>query len=372
MIYFDNAATSLYKPDSVVRAVNHAMKYLTANPGRSGHILSNNAAEIVYETRELLKQFFNATEHEVVFTKNCTEALNLAILGTIQKGDHVICTKYEHNSVLRPLRSFGDDIEWTIIDDDMAGIPERLEKVIKSNTRLVITSHVSNVTGEMCDIYEVGSICRKHGIRYLVDGAQSSGHLEVEIDKANIDMFAFAGHKGLMSITGVGGLLVKKGIRLSPILYGGTGTDSESLLQPDMIPEGFEAGTIPTIPIASLKAGVEFLMKNFSEIIKKEEKITKYAYFSLKKLPFIEIYSKDNSKNVISFNVDNIDCNQVANILNEDYSICVRSGLHCAPKVHESIDGMRGCVRVSVDFKNTEREVDYLCDALIKIYHDYA
>ena len=370
MIYFDNSATSLIKPDSVKRIVAKAMSSLTANPGRSGHNLSQKVTSAIFETREKLKTFFHAEDYEIVFTKNCTEALNLAIFGCLNAGDHVICTCYEHNSVLRPLRYLrGVGIDTTIVEDDLSSVGENIEKYIKSNTKMIITNCVSNVTGEICDISKVGEICKKHGILYLVDGAQSSGHLDVDIEKCNIDMYAFAGHKGLLSITGVGGLVVKKGLNLKPIIYGGTGTMSENLEQPNDLPEGLEAGTIPSIPIISLGAGIEFLMKNFENIQKIEQKLSKYMLNSLKKLKFLEIYSKEDSLNVFSFNMQGIDSSELANILNEKYDICVRSGLHCAPLVHKKLGTLkRGAVRVSIDFNNTMEEIDYLITALKSIY----
>lgn len=370
MIYLDNAATSFTKPIEVKQAVSNSINTLTANPGRSGHKLSNRVAEEIFNTRELLKEFFHAPNHEIIFTKNCTESLNLGIRGVLNSGDHVICTMYEHNSVLRTLKfleSIG--VEVTILDCDMEEIADKIRDAIRPNTRLIITTHISNVTGEVCDIEGVGKICNEYGILYMVDGAQSCGHVDIDLNRCNVDLFAFAGHKGCLAITGVGGLVIKNDIKLNPIMFGGTGTESENLNQPTSIPEGLEAGTIPTIPILSLKAGVEFLKKNLDKIIKNEEKLSKYAYFSLKKLKFLKIYSKETSRNVFSFNVGNLDASEVANELNEKYSICVRSGLHCAPLAHKRVDGGIGSVRVSLDFNNTKEEIDYLCSALTKIFY---
>ncbi len=370
MIYLDNAATSFYKPESVRRALVRAINSLTANPGRSSHSLSLKVAENIYEIREKVKRFFHANEHSVIFTKNCTEALNLAILGTLKSGDHVITTAYEHNSVLRPLeylRNIG--VEVSVLDCRLDCVLEELKKEVKDNTRLIITTSVSNVTGECVDLDSVGEYCREHNILYLVDGAQGAGHIDIDMENSHIDLLAFAGHKGLLSTTGVGGLIVRDGLKLTPIIYGGTGTDSENLTQPDTIPEGLEAGTIASIPIISLGAGLEFLEKNF-EIIKNLEKIlTKYLYFELKKLNFIELYSSNNSVNVISFNIKDYDSSIVADILNEEYHICVRAGLHCAPLVHKRLNTTkRGAVRVSIDFNNTKYEIDYLIHALKEIY----
>lgn len=369
MIYFDNAATSFYKPKEVKISVINAMEKLTANPGRSGHNLSQNVAEEIFETRENVKDFFGAKNYELIFTKNCTEALNLAILGTLKKGDNVITTCYEHNSVLRPLeflKTMG--VEVTILDCDLKEFHKVFFKSIKPNTKLVITTMVSNVTGDMCDVYAVAKICKQHNIKYLIDGAQASGHLEIDLNKIGADMFAFAGHKGLLSITGVGGLIVKNMKNLTPITYGGTGTESVNLTQPTGSLEGFESGTIPTIPIISLNAGVKFLKKNFPKIIDKEQKLSQYLVNSLKNLKFLTIYSTNETKNVISFNIGQIDSMLLANFLNEKFGICVRSGLHCAPLVHKKLNTLeQGAVRVSLDFNNTFEELDYFINVLKEI-----
>jgi len=369
MIYFDNAATSFYKPESVKKSVINSINKLTANPGRSGHQLSQKIAMKIFETREVVKDFFNASEYELIFTKNCTEALNIALRGCLNSGDHVIATCYEHNSVLRTLeylKTKGVNVE--IIETEMQNIPNKIQEKIKANTRLVVTNMVSNVTGEICDVESVGKICKENNILYLVDGAQSAGHCEINLEKFNIDMFTFAGHKGLLSLTGVGGLLVKNLKILKPIMFGGTGTESENLFQPTDSVEGFEAGTISTISILSLKAGIEFLSKNFEIILKKEQNLSKYLYFSIKNLKFLEIYSKETSQDVFSFNIKNMDSSFVANVLSEKYGICVRSGLHCAPLIHKKLKTLDiGAVRVSLDFNNTFEEIDKLILALTEI-----
>lgn len=370
-VYFDNAATSFHKPKEVKIAVVDAMEKFTANPGRSGHTLSQRTAEMVFETRENVKEFFGAKNYDLIFTKNCTEALNLAIFGTLKKGDHVITTCYEHNSVLRPLEQLKNlGVEVTILNCDLKIFHINLEKKIRSNTRLVITTFVSNVTGEICDVESVNKICKKHNIKHLVDGAQASGHMEINLERIGCDLFAFAGHKGLLSLTGVGGLFVKNLRELCPLILGGTGTDSKNLVQPIDTIEGYESGTIPTISIISLNAGVGFLKENFSKILEKEQKISEFLYKKLKNLKFLTLFSKFDSLNVFSFNIQNFDSATVANLLNEKYGICVRAGLHCSPLVHEKNktqdDGM---VRVSVDFLNTFEEVEYLIYALTEIFN---
>ncbi|MBQ9795449.1 MAG: aminotransferase class V-fold PLP-dependent enzyme [Clostridia bacterium] len=368
-VYFDNAATSFHKPKEVQIAVMDAIKNLTANPGRSGHKLSQIVAEKIFETRENVKNFFGAKNYELIFTKNCTEALNLAILGTLKNGDHVITTCYEHNSVLRPLEHLkSQGIELTILDCDLQNFHEKFEEKIQPNTKLVVTTFVSNVTGDVCNVEAVNKICKKHNIIHLVDGAQASGHMEINLEKIGADFFAFAGHKGLLSLTGIGGLFVKNLEDLSPINFGGTGTDSEKLIQPKDTIEGFESGTIPTISIISLNAGVNFLRKNFSKILEKEQQTSENLYKKLKNLEFLTLYSSENSKNVFSFNIKNLDSGTVANILNEKYNICVRAGLHCSPLIHKKNRTQEiGAVRVSLDFNNSYEEVEYLIFALKQI-----
>lgn len=368
MIYFDNAATSFVKPQIVKNAVTVALNKYTANPGRSGHNLSCAAAELVFDTREKLKEFFNASNHQVIFTKNCTEALNLAIFGILNAGDHVITTCYEHNSILRPLQFLkGRGVEVTTLFCDVEDLPAEIEKSIKPNTKMIITTACSNVTGECPDINAIGKIAKEHNLIYLVDGAQACGHFDIDLTKNNIDLFAFAGHKGLYATTGVGGLLVKENLKLKPLLFGGTGTESANLIQPTDMPEGLEAGTIPTIPIASLNAGVGYLTTNFETIKKQESELSNYLYRKLKNLEFVEPLFNKNSKNVFSFNLKDLDCMLVADLLNE-HDICVRAGLHCAPLVHKKLGTLnRGAVRVSLDHFNTFEEVDKLIECLIDI-----
>lgn len=369
MIYFDNSATSFNKPISVKKAVCFAMERLTANPGRSGHDLSIEVGQMVFETRELVKKFFNAQNHQMIFTKNCTEALNLALFGSLKSGDHVITSCYEHNSVLRPLervKAFG--VEQTILDCDLMDFHLQFEGYIRPNTKMVAITGMSNVTGESPNLEEIGAICKKHGLIFLVDGAQSSGHLKIDLQKMNIDMYAFAGHKGLYAPTGIGGLIVSNRLNLEPLLFGGTGSESNNLNQPTDFPEGFEAGTLPTIAISGLKAGVEFVEKNFEKIIKIEENLSKYMQNRLKNIKNLKIYSSNLSKNVFSFNIPQIDSSVLADILNKQYSICVRAGLHCAPLVHKKLGSLKtGAVRLSLDFYNTKQEIDYFIQSVEQI-----
>lgn len=372
MIYFDNSATSFYKPEIVKQRVMVALEKFTANAGRSGHKPSQDVAEIVYDTREMVKNFFGAKNYEVIFTKNCSEALNLAILGTLKSGDHVITTMFEHNSVLRPLEYLkSKGVEVSYLDCELKDLDTKIVSHIKSNTKMLITTAMSNVTGDITNIERLGLICEKYNIIYLVDGAQASGHIDINLTDSYVDMFTFSGHKGLLSLTGVGALVVKKGTILSNILFGGTGTESEKLIQPQEFPEGYEVGTLPIIPIVSLNAGMSYIMSNKTLIYDKENKLGNYFYKNLIDLPFVDCYFSDGDRNVFSFNIKNMDCSYVANKLDEDYSICVRSGLHCAPLTHKFLGTFSkgGTVRVSIDFFNSKAEIDRFVQALIEIKH---
>lgn len=369
MIYFDNSATSYFKPMCVKYAINDALNFLTANPGRSGHLPSIKAGEMVFETREIIKQFFNAPNHQVIFTKNCTEALNLAIFGCLKPGDEVITSCFEHNSVLRPLKYLEKvGVKTLVLDCQLKDFHLNLKHSITDKTKLVAVTAMSNVTGQSPNLVEIGQICSKNNVLLLVDGAQASGHTDIDLAKIDADMYTFAGHKGLCAITGVGGLLVKNNIKLKPLLYGGTGTESENLIQPNDMPEGLESGTLPTIPIASLLAGTKFVAEHKHEILKKEIELSSYFYNKLKSIKNITLYSTADSKNVFSFNVQNLDSNEVADILNEKYGVCVRAGLHCAPLAHKKLGTLKtGAVRASIDFNNTKHEIDYFANAVKEI-----
>lgn len=369
MIYFDNSATSYFKPEAVKRTVNNALNFLTANPGRSGHTPSVKAGEMVFETREIIKQFFNAPNYQVIFTKNCTEALNLAIFGCLNAGDEVITSSYEHNSVLRPLKALENKgVKTTILDCTLSEFHSNLKGVITPNTKMVIVTAMSNVTGQSPNLFEIGKFCKQNNLLLLIDGAQASGHINIDLTQLDADMYAFAGHKGFCAITGVGGLIVKNSLKLRPLLFGGTGTESNNLVQPNDMPEGLEAGTIPTIAIASLLAGAKFIASHFDEICAKEAELSTYFYNKLKSVQGVKLYSNEASKNVFSFNIGNLDSGEVADILNEKYGICVRSGLHCAPLVHKKLGTLKtGAVRASIDFNNTKQEIDYFINAVKQI-----
>ena len=362
MIYFDNSASTLLKPKNVQRAVLSALTTFSANPGRSGHIEALKSAMEVEKVREKLKKYTNADE--VIFTGGCTHALNLAILGFCHEG-HIVCTENEHNSVLRPLEHLKENYNVTYSVAKQAnkkGITwQDIEKEIKNDTKLVICNHISNVNGDVAEIEDIGHHLKEKGIAFLVDGAQGGGHFRYDMKKMGIDMLVFSPHKGFYSPQGVGVLLKSNKINLSPILFGGTGTNSLELHQPNFSPEKYESGTICTPAILGFGAGIDFVEENFLNIKEKMEDLTTYLHYEFSKLP-IEIYtSTENANGVFAFNIPNMNSNEVATYLNDKYEICVRGGYHCAPFKHKALGTIeQGAVRVSFSIANTFQEVERL------------
>ena len=364
MIYLDNASTTNHKPLCVKWAMLKSMlKKYCANPGRSSHKYSLNAGNVVYETREKSNEFFgNDCVNNVIFTSGCTEALNLAIFGTIKKGGNVVYTSNEHNSVARPLESLKAKgiISTTLVATNDLGVvtPDMIEKAISSDTYLVIVNQTSNVTGATSDVCAIGKICKKHNVLFLVDGAQSAGHQKIDMVNDNISMLAVADHKGLLAGQGIGALLFRNGVEVSPQKFGGTGTYSEQLLPPVTYPESLEAGTGATPLVFSLNAGVGYVKKHFYKINNKICLLTKYLLDEIKKLDGIVLFTQPNDYNgVVSFRVKNVSASDVVEYFNEN-GICVRGGLHCAPLCHKkmgTLDG--GTVRVSISSFNHKWEI---------------
>ncbi len=373
MIYFDNSASTLVKPKEVQQMVNLAMNKFSANPGRSGHRQSLLTGSEVENVRQNLADFFCFSNPErVIFTQNCSDALNLAILGSAKQNGHVICTENEHNSSLRPLQYLKEKgiINYTIVSQsEKKGITKNdIEKNILPNTYLIICNHISNVNGDKAEIEEIGKLCQSKNILFLVDGAQSAGHEEINMEKFKIDMLAIAPHKGFYSLQGLGVLLLSEKANISPIRFGGTGTNSLELNQPSILPERFEVGTLPTPAILGLGGGLIFVKNNYKEIREKLEDLTTFLHYELSKLP-IKIYTHpDNANGVLSFNIPSLHSNEVCSILNEKWGICTRGGYHCAPKKHQSLNTLEtGTVRVSFSYFNSINEVQKLLGAVKNI-----
>ncbi len=370
MIYLDNSASSLIKPKSVQKAVLSALIEYSANPGRSGHKQALKTAMMVENVRTTVANHVGTTAENVIFTLNCTDALNLAILGSFQPDGHVICTVNEHNSVLRPLehlRQCSPSFSYSVAKQSgKLGITwQDIENQITDKTYLVVCNHISNVNGDVADIEEIGKNLKDRNILFLVDGAQGGGHFIYDMQKMNISMLSLAPHKGFYGPQGVGCLALNGNVDLQPIRFGGTGTNSLELVQPNSAPERFESGTINTPAILGFGEGVRFVEENFKFIQEKMEDLTTYLHYELSKLP-IEVYTKtENTNGVFAFNVPDVDSTKVANYLNEKWGICVRSGYHCAPLKHKSLGTLdQGAVRVSLSFFNTYQEIEKLVMAI--------
>ena len=376
MIYFDNAATTFPKPEAVYRAVDDCLRNYCANPGRGGHKLSLQSGRVLLEARELLSELFNSDSPEnIILTHNATEALNLALKGYLKKGSHVITTSMEHNSVMRPLKAlekFG--IETTIVQCNGYGEIDinDIEKEITKETVLIAATHASNVVGTILPIREIGALAKAYKLHFLVDASQTAGVFEIDVDKMNISMLAFTGHKSLMGPQGTGGLYIRKGLELDPLKEGGTGSKSESLYQPDILPDRFESGTHNTPGIAGLCAGISFIKdKGINNIRKHQQDLASYFLDGLKEIKNIRVYgTKDINKQapVISINIGDIGSSEISYILDQTFEIATRSGLHCAPMAHKTLGTLdQGTVRFSLGYFNTKEQIDTTLAAIKQI-----
>jgi cysteine desulfurase family protein len=371
MIYLDNAATTWPKPPGVEQAVVEALRG-GANPGRGSHQLSLAAGRMVYHTRELLSRLFNAGDpSRIIFTINCTEALNLAISGLLRSGDHVVTSGMEHNSMIRPLRALGaSGVECTVVSCDRQGEldPADLEQALRPNTRLIALNHASNVTGTMLPVAEAGRLARRHGLLFLVDASQTAGIFPIDVEALHIDLLAFPGHKGLYGPPGTGGLYIRDGISLTPLRYGGTGSQSESEEQPVIMPEMFESGTVNTVGIAGLGAGVEFLLQEGIERIQVHEaELLEKLRTGLAAIPGLIIYGSGRQPQapVLSVNIRENASGEVAFLLDRIYQIAVRSGLHCAALAHRTLGTIKqGTVRFGLSHFNTAEEIAQVVKAM--------
>lgn len=372
MIYLDNAATSHPKPDPVIRAVVRAMTDINANPGRSGHARALAAARQVLNTREALAKLIGAGDvMSVIHCFNCTDALNLAIKGTLHLGDHVIATALEHNSVLRPLWGLAARrrIELTLIEPRPDGFidPEDVACAVTERTALIVCTHASNVTGAIQPVAAIGQVAKRRGVRYLIDGAQALGAMPVDVRALGCDLYAFPGHKSLLGPQGSGGLYIRPGVKLNPLREGGTGSASDSLMQPSELPERYESGTVNLPGIAGLGAGVAYVAQRLSQIMIHERELTGALMEGLRAVPGVTIYSPDEEAaraGIVTFNVGDKSSSQAADALSAK-GFAVRGGLHCAPRAHRFLNTLqRGAVRVSVGYANTFEEIDALIDAV--------
>lgn len=375
MIYLDNAATSHPKPDAVIEAVTRYMREVGASPGRSSHRAARRADEIVFRTREALAKLFGVSLSErIVFTANATEALNLAIKGTLKPGAHAITTSLEHNSVLRPLRSLERcGVELTIIDSDGGPIdPDEIRRAIRPNTGLIATVLAGNVTGAVMPVRRIGEIARAGGALYLVDAAQAAGSFPIDLGELPVDMLAFTGHKGLLGPMGTGGLYIAEGLDIEPLKVGGTGSDSPNPFQPDALPDRFEAGTLNGPGIAGLGAAVQYILETGIDSIRKHElALAGRLEERLRKIEGVRLCSSGASSDSIaltSITIEGMESRQAAYELDRRFGICVRAGLHCAPEAHRSIGTFPGgTIRFSPGPFTRIEEIDAAVEAVGQI-----
>ena len=375
MIYLDNGATSYPKPRGMVAAMEECIIKYCGNPGRSGHFMSMKTGEEVYHARRKVAKIFGIEQADrIIFTKNTTEALNLGLMGTLKEGDHVITTSMEHNSVLRPLKNLErNGVSHSILRADREGRIKAsdIEKTIRPNTRMIVITAASNVTGTVMPLAEIGSLARKRGILFMVDGAQAAGSHVLNVNEMNIGMLAVPGHKGLLGPLGTGALYVNPDISLQPLLAGGTGTESKSRIQPAEFPEGFEAGTINAPGIIGLGFSAAFVDKIGVDVIEEyERELIGYLDECLDNMGFVKRYgpSAEEKTGITLMNIDGIGAEEVTTMVSTNYGIAVRGGYHCAGLAHKTIGTWEtGAVRISVSPFSTKRDIDKLIDAVHQI-----
>lgn len=375
MIYLDNGATSFPKPLSVRQNVDISLKKFSANPGRSGHSLSLRAAKEIFECRKRLKELFNVnSEEEIIFTENCTMALNTVIFGLLSEGDHVLISSMEHNSVTRPLESLKDKgVTYSAFDysyDDNETV-DNVRNLIKPETKLVICTHASNVFGFRFPIERICALCHAYGILFCVDSAQSAGVFDIDVGTNQYDFVCMSGHKSLYGPMGTG-VLILNNRNLKPLLYGGTGTESIKKSQPEGLPEKFESGTQNMNGISGLKAGVDFVKnRGIKNIYNHEYKLAKRLFNGLANNRKVITYNKsfDYGKvaPVVSFNIDGVYSEDLVAKLNK-YGIMTRGGLHCSPLAHTTMNTIEnGTVRVVPGAFNTINDINYLLNVIRKL-----
>ncbi len=378
LIYLDNAATSYPKPDEVYTFMDAFYRRFGVNPGRSGYDLCMETGALVDTTRKMLADFFNGSDsNRLCFSYNSTDALNLIIFGMLKQDDHAITTTLEHNSVLRPLyhQSQLNGVQVDYIPFDANGFvdPDDFRKKIKANTRLVIVNHGSNVIGTLQPVEAIGRICREYGVPFAVDASQSAGKVPINIEQQHIDIVAFTGHKSLLGPTGIGGLYVREGIDIRHTRAGGTGVRSAHRMHLDEYPYRLEYGTGNVMGIAGLHAGLKWIKdRGIDDIYDHEMKLNRLLRDGLRELDGVALHCQDNLADhisVISFNIDKMESLDVGTLLDGEYNIACRTGLQCAPLVHEQLGTAQigGSVRMSIGPFNTENDIKAAIDAVGEI-----
>ncbi|WP_347713902.1 aminotransferase class V-fold PLP-dependent enzyme [uncultured Parvimonas sp.] len=376
MIYLDNGATTFPKPKVVTDKIMECYLGYAGNPGRSGHKLAMKMDLEIYETREKICKLINGTEVlNVIFTFNATDSLNLAIKGVLEEGDHVITTSMEHNSVLRPLNQLRKEgkIELSIVYADDKGYidPKKIFEALTPNTKMIVTTHMSNVFGTIVDIKAIGDFCKENNILYLVDASQSIGVLDIDVQEMNIDLLAFPGHKALFGPMGTGALYIKEGIIVKPLKEGGTGSYSHSIDQPDLYPDSLESGTPNGVGIIALGKGIDFINEVGIENIRNHEMSLKNHFIELlKDNEDVILYGTldDRQGAVVSLNVKDMDSSEISYILSDEFDIYTRPGFHCAPLAHKTMGTEElGAIRFSFGYYNTLEEIEKTVEALLNI-----
>lgn len=378
MIYLDNAATTMHKPKEVIDAVVCAMSSM-GNAGRGANEASLSASRIIYDTREKLCRFFHGENpRQIVFTNNSTESLNIAIKGLLNPGDHVITTMLEHNSVLRPLYEMKEKgVELTIIESDKNGRfrLEDMEAAIRPNTKMIVCTNGSNLTGNYVPLKPVGELAKKHDILFVVDASQTAGVFPIDVQDMMIDVLCFTGHKGLLGPQGTGGMYVKEEIKIRPLKTGGSGVQTYSKTHPAEMPTALEAGTLNGHGIAGLHAAMSYLEETGVDHIRaREQELMWRFYEGVKDIPEITIYGDFSTKErcaIVTLNIGDYDSSEVSDALLTEYSISTRPGGHCAPLMHEALGTVeQGAVRFSFSHYNTEEEVDTAIEAVRELAKD--
>ena len=365
-VYLDNAATSWPKPPGVLAAMQDYLENCGGNPGRAGHGKALTSARMIYEARDALTALFNAPSPDrVIFTKNATEAINLLLFGFLNSGDHVIVSSMEHNAVMRPLRELESrGVRLSVVPCDACGRldPDVVKRAICPDTRLILIMHASNVTGVLLPIAEVAAIAREAEVRFAVDAAQTAGVCPIDMQALGIDFLAFTGHKSLGGPQGTGGLTLGADVNLRPLMFGGTGSASESEIQPDFLPDKLESGTLNAVGIAGLGAALADLTDfGVTNVLTHEQKLISLFRNGLREIPGVELYGPESPQEavgVLSLNIGDLPCEEVGVRLERDFGILTRTGLHCAPAAHRTIGTFgRGTVRFSVSRFTTEDDI---------------
>lgn len=370
MIYFDNAATTKYKPEAVYEAVNFYLREIGVSPGRGSYGIGIEASRMLYKSRCVVGKYFGMSKADrVIFTKNSTEAINLFFYGYLHQGDHVIISCYEHNAVLRPIQKLKEQgiVDYSIIqrDDLVLSAEELYKKYAKRNTRLLALTLASNLTGRIIFREDVYKYFHEKGVSTFVDSSQGAGKIRVSMKDQKIDFLAFTGHKDLMAIPGVGGLCCESTEHIEPFVQGGTGIHGEKYTNPDIFPEGYEAGTLNMPAIWSIHESINYLNKHFDEARDTENYLMTYLLDGLKKIDSVTIYDEEYARvSTCSINVKGISSDKLVALLDKN-GVCVRGGIHCAILAHEAIGTVStGTVRLSLSYMNTEQEIDTVLDIL--------